>query len=48
MIITINVARMFYGQKCLPQEKEVNMWTFRFMLRPVTHCKEGCSTLSWA
>jgi hypothetical protein len=22
--------------------------TIKYMLRPVAHCKEGCSTLSWA
>ncbi len=29
-------------------KKEVCMWVAKYMLRPVTHCKEGCSTLSWA
>jgi len=22
--------------------------TIRYMIRPVAHCKEGCSILSWA
>ncbi len=22
--------------------------TVKFMMRPVTHCKEGCSIVSWA